>query len=118
MKEGEIHCGVCGTAMRRTTLPVYEFLEGYPLHDVPAYRCVKCGAIFFTEKDADEMERRTRVLEEQEFGFERKITMSGRSMAVTIPHELAEHLHLRQGQVVKVVPIAKHGFLVKKKTAG
>lgn len=100
--------------MRREKLPVYDYVKGYPLHDVPAYRCASCGEVFFTEEDADEMEARTRKLEEQEFGFERRITVSGGSMVVSIPHELARHLHLARGQVVRVIPVSRQGFLVKK----
>ncbi|MBL7160885.1 MAG: YgiT-type zinc finger protein [Candidatus Aenigmarchaeota archaeon] len=110
----EIQCGNCGEEMKRVTLPVYEYMEGFPLHDVKAYQCQKCGEIFFTEEDADNMEKRTKVLEKNEFGFERKVTVSGGSKVIPIPHELVTHLHLRQGQILKVVPVARQGFLVKK----
>ncbi len=30
MNEGPINCGACGTRMRRATLPLYEYVEGYP----------------------------------------------------------------------------------------
>jgi len=99
--------------MKRAPLSVYEYAEGYPLHRVDAYQCEKFREIFFTEKDAERMEERTKELVEREFAFDRKITISGGSMVVSIPHELTEHLNLKRGQRVKVVPVAKRGFLVK-----
>lgn len=113
MKDG-IYCAKCDVQMQRVILPEYEYLVGHPLHHVPAYQCPKCKATFFTEEQAHEMEARTKELMEYTFGFERKVTISGKSLVVGIPSELANHLRIKQGQKVKIFPVAKDGFLIRK----
>ena len=84
------------------------------MHNVSAFRCNKCGKIFFTESQTKNMKNRTNELKEYTFGFERKVLMSGKSLVVGIPSELADHLHLKQGERVKVFPIADEGLMIRK----
>ncbi len=112
--KNQMLCAKCETEMKEGLLPRYEYEEGYPLHNVHAYRCPKCSIIFFTEQQAKEMKLRTRELKEYTFGFERKVTISGKSLVVGIPSELADHLNIHQGQKVKIIPMAKDGFIIKK----
>ena len=114
MKEGIIYCAKCDAEMAEKILPSYEYLEGWPLSNVPAYKCSKCWNIFFTEEQAAKMEKRTKRLLESTFGFERKVTVSGKSLALTIPQELARHLKLSQGTLVKITPLSKEGLIVRK----
>jgi len=114
MKENAVYCAKCDEEMKEVLLPAYEYQEGLPLHNVTAYRCNSCGKIFFTEAQAKEMQARSSEAKEYMFGFERKITVSGKSLVVTIPHEVAAHLNMKAGQSVKLFPIAKQGFLIKK----
>lgn len=114
MKENAIYCAKCDEEMKLVLLPKYEYEEGLPLHNVGAYRCNSCGKIFFTEAQAKDLEARTHEIKEYQFGFERKITISGKSLVVTIPYEIANHLNMKAGQMVKLFPIAKEGFLIKK----
>ncbi len=114
MKENIPYCAVCDREMDEVLLPTYEYEESQPLHNVSAYRCNSCGNIFFTENQAKEMRARTEELREYQFGFERKITISGKSLVVSIPHELAEHLKMKQGEKVRILPIAKEGFMIRK----
>lgn len=108
------YCAKCNLEMKEVLLPRYEYEEGYPLHNISAYRCNKCNKTFFTEEQAKEMESRTEEIKEYLFGFERKVTISGKSLVVGIPHELAEHLHMKKGDRVKIFPVAKDGFLIRK----
>lgn len=114
MKENIPYCVKCDKEMQEVLLPKYEYDEGQVLHNVGAFRCNKCGKIFFTEAQAKEMKARSTELRACAFGFERNVTLSGRSLVVGIPHELAEHLHLKQGQRVKVYPMANEGFIIRK----
>ena len=113
VEEG-IFCAKCNVKMKLGVLPKYEYEEGYPLHNVKVYQCPKCNNVFFTEEQAHEMEARTTELKEHEFGFERKVIISGKSLVVGIPAELVNHLHIKKGQKVKIVPIAREGLLIKK----
>lgn len=114
MKEGTPYCARCNKEMKEVILAKYEYEEGCPLEQVPAYRCLECGNIFFTETQAKSMKSRTLEVKQIQFGFERKVTISGKSLVVTIPYELAEHLHLKQGSKVKLFPVIKEGFVVRK----
>ena len=109
----EIICAKCNVPMKLGILPRYEYEEGYPLHNVHAYQCPKCNKIFFTEEQAQEMNLHTKELKEYAFGFERKVTISGKSLVLGIPVELAEHLGLGKGKKVRIIPVAKEGFMVK-----
>jgi len=114
LEEGKIYCAKCDEEMIEILLPRYEYEDGYVLHNVSSFRCNKCGQVFFTEEQAKQLEIRTTELKEYQFGFERKVGISGRSLIVTIPQELADNLRLKKGSNVKVLPMAKDGFMVKK----
>ncbi len=114
MKENIPYCIKCDEEMQEVLLPKYEYEEGQILHNVGAFRCNKCEKIFFTENQAKEMKARTNELREYTFGFERKVIISGKSLVVSIPHELAEHLHINKGQKVKIFPISKEGMIIRK----
>lgn len=114
MKENTPYCVKCDQEMQEVLLPKYEYEEEHLLHNVSAFRCNGCEKIFFTENQAKQMKLRTQELKEYTFGFERKVTISGRSLVVGIPSELAEHLKIRQGQSVKVYPLANEGLIIKK----
>ncbi len=114
MEEGKMYCAHCDEEMKLVILPNYEFEEGVTLHTVRSYKCPRCKQLFFTEVQAKEMEARTNELKEYTFGFKRKVTISGRSLVLGIPVELAEHIHLEQGTEVKIVPVSNDGFMVRK----
>lgn len=116
LKEG-IYCAKCNVQMNIGVLQRYDYEEGYPLHNVQTFKCPKCNNVFFTEEQAHEMEARTKELREYTFGFERKVTISGKSLVVGIPAELADHLNIKQGQKVKIIPVAKDGFMIRKTNA-
>ncbi|VVB81566.1 Uncharacterised protein [uncultured archaeon] len=112
IEEGWI-CAKCNVEMKPGIIPKYEYEKGIPLSNVSTLRCPKCDNVFFTEEQADEMEARTEELKKRTFGFLRKVAVSGKSLVVGIPSELASHLHIKQGQKVKILP-AVDGFLVQK----
>jgi|SRR3989344_5118980 len=110
----KIFCAKCDIEMKLCIIPRYDYEEGHFLNNVQAYQCSKCKNVFFTEEQAHEMEMRNKELKEYEFGFERKVTISGKSLVVGIPSELADHLSIKQGQKVRIIPIAKDGFMIRK----
>jgi len=112
MKDGW-YCAKCNIEMRLGVVPKYEYTEGIPLYNVQAYLCPKCDNVFFTEEQADEMEARTEELKKRTFAFLRKVAVSGKSLVIGIPSELAEHLRIKQGQKVKILP-SSNGFFVQK----
>lgn len=115
MKEGKWYCVKCNVEVKKSILDTYEYEEGILLHDVECYKCPKCGELFFTENQADKMEKRTEKLKKQMFFFVRKIGYSGKSLTITIPESLASHLKVKRGQKVKIRPLNKKGFMVEVK---
>ncbi len=114
MKENVPYCAKCDEEMPEVLLPRYEYEESVVLHNVSAFRCNSCEKIFFSQQQAKAMKARTQELKEYTFGFERKVLVSGKSLVVGIPQELAEHLDIHQGQTVKIYPLANEGLVVKK----
>lgn len=114
LEEGKIYCVHCDKEMKPVSLPSYEFEEGFTLHTVSGYKCSTCQKVFFTEEQAKEMEARTEEMKEYTFGFKRRVGVSGKSLVVTIPSELAEHIHINQGTEVKILPVSNDSFLVRK----
>ncbi len=114
LQEGKIYCARCDEEMKLVILPRYEFEEGITLHSLPGYKCSSCNKNFFTEEQAQEMAARTEELKGSIFSFKRKVLISGRSLVVGIPVELADHIHLKAGTAVKILPVSNDGFLVKK----
>lgn len=100
--------------MKKVILDSYEYIEGFPLFDVPAYQCKKCGNLFFTEGMANKMEERTEKLKMKSFGFKRTLTVSGKGLVVRVPSDLIDYLDLKEGEDVRIVPVDHKGFLVEK----
>lgn len=113
MKDG-IYCAKCNKEMTLSIVPKYEFTDGFPLYNVPAYVCETCENVFFTEEQAREMKTKTKEMIDRSFSFERKVTISGKSLVVGIPVELAAHLGLKKGSKLKLFPIAQDSLLIRK----
>ncbi len=113
-EENLFYCAKCDQEMKFVILPSYEFEESMPLTHVEGYKCTNCNQLFFTEEQAKTMEKRTEHKKQEQFGFKRTITISGKSLVLGIPSELAQHLRIKQGTMVKILPIERGGFLVEK----
>ncbi|MCS4540898.1 MAG: hypothetical protein HY929_01035 [Euryarchaeota archaeon] len=94
-------------------MDTYEYIEGFPLRNVKAFECPKCREFIFTPEQVEEIEKRTEQLKAHIFAFERKITISGRSLVINIPEDLAHHLNIVKGKKVKLIPLDNRRFLVE-----
>lgn len=56
----------------------------------------------------------TDKVKENQFCFERKVAISGKSLVVGIPAELAQHTGLKKGSKVMILPISKNSFKILK----
>ncbi len=110
----KIVCTKCKEEMKKVVLDRYEYIKEFPLYNVSAYQCKKCGNLFFTEKMAEEMERRTEELKMHSFGFNRTITTSGKGLVLRVPSDLVSYLRLKEGESVKIIPLNHKGFLVER----
>src|SRR5271157_1953659 len=91
----------------------YEYEDGIPLHNVPAYECPICGEYIFTEAQVDEMEGKTDMIKAEMLAFERKVTVSGRSLVINLPEDLVRHMNIIKGQKVRILPAGKRKFIVE-----
>ncbi len=86
-------------------MPTYEHEDGIVLRDVEAYACPNCKEFVFTEKQILEVERRTKLVGVHRFAFDRKNTVSGRSLVVNLPEDIVRHFKLAKGQRTRLVPV-------------
>jgi len=103
-------CRKCATEMHEVLLPTFIF-KGSPLHNVYGFKCRRCESIEFSKEQQmrlDEERKRLHVM-----AFKRKISYVGRSLIITIPNDLVEHLRLKRGQEVNLVPVDDSSFMVE-----
>src|SRR3990167_9186857 len=98
-------CKKCKLEARKVVLNKYEHEKGIVLEHVEAYECPNCGEFVFTEKQLEEIERRTEAIKVHKFSFERKITISGRSLVINIPEDMVRHMKLTKGKKAKLIPL-------------
>jgi len=108
-------CKKCEEEARKVEIPKYEHEKGIVLEHVEAYECPNCHDFVFTEKQIEEVERRVESLKVHRFSFERKITISGRSLVINIPEDIARHMRLEKGQKTRLTPLDDKRFLVEVK---
>ena len=98
-------CKKCGLGMNKVLLPTYEHQPGIVLTNVEALQCPKCHEFIFDEKQIIKVEKRVGTIKSHAFAFDRKITVSGRSLVVNLPEDIVRHMKLRKGMPAKLVPI-------------
>ena len=80
--------------------------------------CTYCGESFFDEETSIAMETKSKKL--GLFGIEKraKIGVSGNSLTIKIPKEIAKFFHLRKGQTVSIRPYSKDKIEIEKISKG
>jgi hypothetical protein len=109
----KIICKKDGVEAKEIAIPSYEFTPGISLKDVKAYECPICKDFIFTPEQAEEMEARTERLKAHSFAFDRKITISGRSLSLNLPEDLVRHMKLIKGKSLRLTPIDDKRFLAE-----
>jgi hypothetical protein len=77
---------------------------GIDLGTYPAEKCTFCGEIFNDAAVMDQIEATAKRKGIWGIGKKTKITRSGNSLAVRIPKDIANFLHLKEGQAVAIHP--------------
>lgn len=78
------------------------------LKEQPFYRCKKCKREFVTSQQMHETEAMLNT-----FSVTRPVVSTGRSLAVTIPADIAKFYSLKKGEKVKLIPENKHMLKIK-----
>ena len=103
----------CNVEMKKGLLTTYEHEPGIVLRDVEAYICPKCKDYIFTEKQMEKIEKRTEAIKVHTFAFERKFTISGRSLVLNIPEDIRRHMKIAKGKKARIVPLDDSKFMVE-----
>lgn len=106
-------CKKCNEKMKRALLEEYEHEEGVPLKNVEALVCPNGHDFLFTEEQIEVVEKRTDAMKVHLFKFERKLTVSGRSLVINVPEDVVRHMKLKKGQEVALRVIDDKHFVVE-----
>ncbi|MFA4886986.1 MAG: AbrB/MazE/SpoVT family DNA-binding domain-containing protein [Candidatus Nanoarchaeia archaeon] len=106
-------CALCEGGLKEETIEYKEF--GVSLGKFLGKRCVSCGEVFFGGEVVEKIQKKSKEL--GLFGLAKKarIAQLGNSIAVRIPKELAEFLHLKKEDEVRISPFGKKGLLIEMK---
>lgn len=72
-------------------------LFGIDLGTYPGQKCSSCGEVFTDSTEMIKIEKKAKQKGIWGLGKKTKITRTGNSLAVRIPKEIAEYLHLKEG---------------------
>jgi len=78
------------------------------LKQQPYYKCLKCKEEFVTSEQMKETEKQI-----NSFYVSRPIVSTGRSLAITIPTDLAKFYNLKKGEKVQLIPESRQMLKVK-----
>ena len=106
-------CTKCNKKVKEVILPVYEHERGIPLKNVKAFQCPKCNEFVFDEKQVEEIEKRTETIKVHKFAFERKLTVSGRSLVINLPEDIVRHMKLSKGVKARLIPLDDKKLLLE-----
>ena len=104
-------CVICNGKTAKQAVEHKEF--GVLVGKFPAEVCEKCNETYYSEETAAEIQKKSKDL--GLFGLARKVKIAelGNSIAIRIPKEIGEFLHLRKGNEVLLVPASKHDLHIQ-----
>lgn len=94
-------CKHCNIKMKESILTVH-----FPRGSLPGkgYKCEKCGYEVLSAEESEELQKMAEDLGlyEPTTPLRRKITMSGKQLAIYIPKDIKDLLNLKKGMEVRV----------------
>jgi hypothetical protein len=96
----------CPTCNKGTLVRVKEqhVQYGVDLGAFPGEKCDACGELFTAGSVMQRIEAAAKAKGVWGLGRKTKVTRTGNSLAVRIPKELAEHLHIKEGKDAFIHP--------------
>ncbi len=98
-----IKCPICEKGTLKPSKEKHVML-GVDLGKYPGQRCSFCKEIFTDSKEMIQIEKIARQKGIWGLGKKTKITRTGNSLAVRIPKEIADYLHLKEGTETWIQP--------------
>ena len=95
-------CPICNGTLKENVTK--ENMFGVYLGEFPTKTCNKCNESFTDEKTTKEIEDAAKKKGIWNLGRKTKITKSGNSLAVRIPKEIVNYLHLKEGKETYIYP--------------
>lgn len=98
--EKEVKCHLCGGKAELKSEELNLDEGRITIRDSPYYRCRKCGEEFATSGQMMQLSEQLNT----KFSFERPIINAGRSLAITLPSDIAHSYNLKKGKRVRIMP--------------
>ncbi len=109
-KRNEIVCPFCKGNAKLVKKDI-NLLDGkIILKKEPYYKCNKCKEEFVTSKQMKETEKQI-----NKFYIDRPIISTGRSLAITIPTDIAKFYNLKKGEIAQLIPEDNNTLKIKLK---
>ena len=95
-------CILCDGKVKQQIVEHKEF--GISLGRFKALQCEKCGEVFFESATVDQIQKRSKELGLFGLVKKTKVARVGNSLAIRIPKDIAEFIHLKKEEEVKIIP--------------
>ena len=107
-------CILCEGKLEEKTVEYSEL--GILLGKFKGLTCTKCNETFFNAETADKIQQKSKEL--GLFGLNKKtrVAQVGNSLAIRIPKEIADFVHLQKEGEVKIFPKNKSQIIIEIKT--
>jgi len=105
-------CIICNGQLEEKNVEHQEF--GVSLGIFPALVCKECGEAFYDSKTAEKIQIKSK--EKGLFGIsakKTKVAQVGNSLAIRIPKEIADFVHLKKEEEIRVIPKSRTQILVE-----
>lgn len=99
-------CVLCNGKLNEQTVEHREF--GISLGKFKALVCSECGEVFYDSITADKIQLKSKELGLFGLSKKTKVAQVGNSLAIRIPKEIADFVHLKKEKEVKIVPKTKN----------
>ena len=99
-------CILCKGNLNQQIVEHKEF--GVSLGKFKALVCSSCGETFYDSETANKIQTKSRELGLFGLAKKTKVAQVGNSLAIRIPKEIAEFVHLKKEKEVKIVPKTKN----------
>lgn len=104
----KMKCYKCDGKLEKTIENI-EVLEGSEVfEDTEVFKCNQCGEILMDSQQIKELRNKVDILK-----IKRKLGVSGNALVLRIPKDLQKFYGLKKEDIVEIIPINKHRFIVE-----